>query len=112
MKPAKYLSIGKAAKVVGVESHTIRFWQTQFPHIKPIYGKGNHKYYDEKAISELLTIKHLMHDKGITIKGIQKMLIEKKSLNHDKEVGNVDIEGSKAILRKVLERLKLLRERL
>lgn len=67
-------SIGKVAKAVGVKEHTVRSWQKFFPHIKFIVGKGDRRYYDDKAIEQFKKIKHLMYIKGFKIAGIQKLI--------------------------------------
>lgn len=67
--------IGSAAKEVGVQEHVIRFWESQFPnHIVPTIGLGGRRYYYDKDVEILLTIKDYLHNKGYTIKGLQSLL--------------------------------------
>ena len=54
-------------------SHTIRYWETQFKQIKPI-KINNRRYYDQKNIDILLKIHYLLKDQGMTINGVKKIL--------------------------------------
>lgn len=67
------VKIGKLAKLIGVETHTVRFWEKQFPHITPHLVNGI-RYYDDKSVEEFAKIKEMMYDKGMKIAGIQKMV--------------------------------------
>jgi len=82
-------SIGKVAKFVGVEAHTIRFWQKQFPHIKHHIGAGCRKYYDNESVEQFKEIKRLMYDKGIKLSGIRNMIYRGKII--DKETVSSEI---------------------
>ncbi len=67
------VKIGKLAKLIGVETHTVRFWEKNFPHITPHLINGI-RYYDDKNVEEFAKIKEMMYDKGMKIAGIQKMV--------------------------------------
>ena len=71
----KKRSIGQASKEIGVQEHVVRYWETQFSdYIKPTIGSGNRRYFFDKDIKVLQFIKHHLHDKGYTIKGLQNLL--------------------------------------
>ena len=63
------------------QSHTIRYWETQFKQIKPI-KINNRRYYDDKNINILLKIQYLLKNQGMTIKGVKKIL-SKSNLDID-----------------------------
>jgi DNA-binding transcriptional MerR regulator len=67
------IKIGKLAKLIGVETHTVRFWEKSFPHIIPHLINGI-RYYDDKGVEEFTKIKEMMYDKGMKIAGIQRMV--------------------------------------
>ncbi|MDR1498832.1 MAG: MerR family transcriptional regulator [Rickettsiales bacterium] len=68
-------SIGDAAREVDVQEHVIRFWETQFSeYVKPEIGAGKRRYFYDRDIKILKTIKYYLYDKGLTIKGLQTML--------------------------------------
>ena len=81
MKPVdKRRSIGAASKEVGLESHILRFWEKEFPQIKPDIGKGARRYYYDKDIENILKIKYFLYEAGFTIKGLQNLLANNKTL--------------------------------
>ena len=82
-----YKTIGEVVKIVGLKSkkgdtsptHTIRYWEKEFKQIKPKIFAGNRRYYDLKTIEILKKIKFLLKDKGMTIKGVKKFLLNDES---------------------------------
>ena len=76
----KRRSIGVASKEVGLESHVLRFWEKEFPQLKPSTGKGSRRYYYNQDIENILKIKYFLYDAGYTIKGLQQLLSTNKTL--------------------------------
>ena len=82
-----YKSIGEVAKILNLinkkngfpNTHTIRFWEKKFKNINPIILSGRRRYYNEKSIEILKKIKFLLKDKGMTIKGVKKHLLDVES---------------------------------
>jgi DNA-binding transcriptional MerR regulator len=74
--PERDLKIGEAAKIVGVETFVLRFWETQFPFLKPKHTRTKHRFYQNRDIEVLRLIKHLLHDEGFTIAGANKHIRE------------------------------------
>ncbi|MDC3022579.1 MerR family transcriptional regulator [Candidatus Pelagibacter sp.] len=95
-----YKTIGEVVKILGLSSkksqslptHTIRFWEKNFKQIKPKILNGNRRYYDEKNIDILRKIHFLLKEKGMTIKGVKKILDKNKSLKLD-EFSNQSINA-------------------
>ena len=91
-----YKTIGEVAKLLNFKSnkkgvlptHVIRFWETQFKQIKPKVMNSNRRYYDEKCINILKKVKFLLKDKGMTIKGVKKILNKEDSLELDEMLNN------------------------
>ena len=83
----KYKTIGEVAKILNLvnkkngslSTHTIRFWEKEFKQIKPQMFSANRRYYDESSIILLKKIKYLLKDKGMTLKGVKKVLNSGKS---------------------------------
>ena len=97
-------SIGLASKEVGVEEHTIRYWEKEFPQLKVDTGKGGRRYYYNKDIENILKIKYLLQETGFTIKGLKNLLSNNKTLlkkdlaiikTMDKIVNTTDINKDK-----------------
>ena len=76
MFPERGLKIGEAARALGVETYVLRFWETQFPFLKPRHTRTKHRFYNEKDLDVLRLIKRLLHDEGFTIVGANKHIKE------------------------------------
>ena len=105
-----YKSIGEVAKDLNLvnpktgklNTHTIRFWEKEFKQIKPKIFAGKRRYYDQKSIKIIKKIKYLLKEKGLTINGVKKFLINERSFNLD-ETSNRTINISKNNLKNKLE---------
>lgn len=70
------LKIGEAAKTLGVEAYVLRFWETQFPFLRPKHSQSRHRFYGQSDIETLRLIKRLLHTEGYTIAGARKHIRE------------------------------------
>ena len=77
-----YKTIGEVAEMLELDSignkkntHTIRYWETEFKQLKPIII-NKRRHYNDKNIDLLRKIKFLLKDKGMTISGVKKQLNE------------------------------------
>lgn len=102
-KEDKKRSIGNVAKALSIPTHTIRYWETRFPQIKPTLGNGGRRYYYGKQFQLIKAIKKSLYEDGYTIEGLQKILrksakkeVQQMSfedlLNSAKEASNLDDE--------------------
>tara|TARA_Y100000992_G_C21233465_1_gene476699 strand:- start:619 stop:987 length:369 start_codon:yes stop_codon:yes gene_type:complete len=62
-------------------NYILRFWEKEFSGVKPTLLKGNRRYYDKKQVDKITYIKYLLKDKGLTIKGVKKILKAKKNID-------------------------------
>jgi DNA-binding transcriptional MerR regulator len=85
------LKIGEAAKVLGVEAYVLRFWETQFPILKPKHARSKHRFYLPHDIETLKLIKRLLHQEGFTIAGANKYIRENGS-----DSSNIDAASGRA----------------
>jgi len=107
-----YKSIGEVAKDLNLvnpktgklNTHTIRFWEKEFKQIKPKIFAGKRRYYDNKSIETLKKIRFLLKEKGFTINGVKKFLVNERSFNLD-ETSNSSINTSKNNLKSKLEKI-------
>ncbi|RMF69789.1 MAG: MerR family transcriptional regulator [Alphaproteobacteria bacterium] len=74
--PAAYRTIGEVAEIVGVPQHVLRFWETRFAQLRPLKRSGNRRYYRPEDVALLQAIRILLHEQGLTIRGVQKRLKE------------------------------------
>ena len=117
-KENAYKSIGEVAKLLNLVSqktgklntHTIRFWEKEFRQIRPKIFSGKRRYYDNKTIEILKKIKFLLKEKGMTINGVKKHLINKNSFDID-ELSYTSINSKNNNLKSKIEKIsKLVKE--
>jgi DNA-binding transcriptional MerR regulator len=72
----RQIKIGEAARLIGVEAYVLRFWETQFPFLRPRHSRSKHRYYDEKSLDSLRLVRRLLHSEGYTIAGAKKHIRE------------------------------------
>lgn len=72
-----FRTISEAAAELELPQHVLRFWETRFSQIKPLKRGGGRRYYRPEDILLLKGIRHLLYDKGFTIKGVQRILKSK-----------------------------------
>ncbi len=70
------LKIGEAARLLGVEAYVLRFWETQFPFLRPRHASSSHRMYQARDIELLQLVKRLLHVEGYTIAGAKKHIRE------------------------------------
>jgi DNA-binding transcriptional MerR regulator len=71
-----FRTISEAAEVIGVPQHVLRFWETRFPQLQPLKRGGNRRYYRPADMALLETIRSMLHDRGLTIRGARLALAE------------------------------------
>ena len=89
-----YKTIGEVAKELdlidektgNLQTHTIRYWESQFAQIKPTVRAGNRRYFSPKDFKIIKHIKFLLKEKGLTINGVKKMLNDGQSYTIDDSI--------------------------
>ena len=71
--PEAFRTISEAADELHVAQHVLRFWETRFSFIKPMKRAGGRRFYRPADIVILHGVRRLLHDQGLTIKGVQKL---------------------------------------
>ena len=100
--PSKlFFRIGEVSRLTGLEPYVLRYWETEFPQIKPDKGKSGQRLYKKKDLDNILHIKELLYKDGYTIAGARKRLNGRGSQNVE-----VIIETAKKELQEILELLK------
>jgi DNA-binding transcriptional MerR regulator len=69
-----YFRIGDVARICGLEAYVLRFWETQFPRLKPNKSKSGQRLYRRSEVELALEIKRLVHREGYTISGARQVL--------------------------------------
>lgn len=86
-----FRTISEAAGELELPQHVLRFWETKFPHIRPLKRGGGRRYYRPEDLLLLRRIRDLLYDDGYTIKGVQKLLRR----NDSKTPGNDDDDSQR-----------------
>ncbi|MDC0737339.1 MerR family transcriptional regulator [Cognatishimia sp. SS12] len=72
-----FRTISEVADWLDVQPHVLRFWESKFTQVRPVKRAGGRRYYRPADMLLIGGIKALLHDEGMTIKGVQKLLREK-----------------------------------
>ncbi len=75
--PEAFRTISEVAEVLRTPAHVLRFWESKFNQVKPVKRAGGRRYYRPADLVLLGGIRALLHDQGMTIRGVQKLLAEK-----------------------------------
>lgn len=71
--PNAFRTISEAAGEVGAPQHVLRFWETKFTFVTPVKRAGGRRFYRPQDVVVLKAIRRLLHDEGLTIKGVQRL---------------------------------------
>ena len=117
-----YKTIGEVTKELGLidektgnlQTHTLRYWQTQFKQIRPSIKAGKRRYYSKKDFKIIKFIKFLLKEKGITIEGVRRILNKTSSYSLDENINlgvyKPDLKTAKNIKDKVNKISKIIKE--
>ena len=73
--PAKrYFTIGEVSELCGVKPHVLRYWEQEFPQLKPVKRRGNRRYYQRHDVLLIRQIRALLYEQGFTIGGARQRL--------------------------------------
>ena len=73
--PAKrYFTIGEVSELCDVKPHVLRYWETEFPSLKPVKRRGNRRYYQRHDVLMVRQIRSLLYEQGYTIGGARLRL--------------------------------------
>lgn len=74
-----YFRIGDVARLCSLPAYVLRFWETEFPQLKPHKGGSGQRLYRKRDVEIVLEIKRLLYDEGFTIAGARRSLAEKRA---------------------------------
>jgi len=70
----RYFTIGEVSDLCGVKAHVLRYWEQEFPNLKPMKRRGNRRYYQRQDVLLIRQIRSLLHEQGYTINGARQKL--------------------------------------
>ncbi len=97
-----FYKIGETSRIVGVEPYVLRYWETEFPFLKPKKTKSGQRLYTIKDIEIILLIKKMLYEEKYTIEGVRKKL----SKVYDNQIDTGEIPTKEDIIEKIKIRLK------
>ena len=74
----RYFRIGEVSRIIGVEPYVLRYWESEFPQIRPNRADTNQRTYQKKDLEIILEIKRLLYEEKLTIEGARQRLKQKK----------------------------------
>ncbi|MCJ7556467.1 MAG: MerR family transcriptional regulator [Gammaproteobacteria bacterium] len=101
----RYFTIGEVSELCGVKPHVLRYWEQEFPQLKPVKRRGNRRYYQRQDVLIIRQIRSLLYEQGFTIGGARQRLTG--------EEAREDVNQSQQIVKQIRgeleEILKILR---
>src|ERR1700676_2538507 len=89
----RYFTIGEVSDLCGVKPHVLRYWEQEFPQLKPVKRRGNRRYYQRQDVIVIRQIRSLLYDQGFTIGGARTKLTGEKP--------RTDVSQSQQIMKQV-----------
>lgn len=74
-----YYSISEVASYAEVKPHVLRYWESEFPSLKPKKNRAGNRSYRKRDVEEVLTIKKLLYDEGYKIDGARRILRDRSA---------------------------------
>ncbi|HEB98544.1 MAG TPA: MerR family transcriptional regulator [Thiotrichales bacterium] len=94
----RYFTIGEVSELCGVKPHVLRYWEQEFPQLKPVKRRGNRRYYQRHDVLMIRQIRSLLYEQGFTIGGARQRL--------SGEEAREDITQSQQIIRQMRAELE------
>lgn len=110
--PEKFFyKIGEVAGLAGVRTSVLRFWESEFPFLKPAKSNSGQRLYSKNEVELILQVKHLLYNEKFTIEGVRKRLnVKGRPITAEKHSEIVTNPDYCDVLKSVRTELKLLRE--
>ncbi len=100
-----YYSISEVSEMTGVKAHVLRYWESEFPSLRPKKNRAGNRNYRPKDIKAVLVIRDLLYKEKFTISGARKKLQETYG-NPDPLIDQMQIPFSDPHARQILQTIK------
>jgi len=94
----RYFTIGEVSELCEVKPHVLRYWEQEFPDLKPVKRRGNRRYYQRHDVMLIRQIRSLLYQEGYTIGGARQHL--------SSETAKDDITQSRQMIRQLRSELE------
>jgi len=103
----RYFTIGEVSELCAVKPHVLRYWEQEFPQLKPVKRRGNRRYYQRDDVLTIRQIRALLYDQGFTIGGARNQMSGDGAPPAENTQFNELVEQMVDELEEVLKLLKL-----
>ncbi|MDF3029577.1 MAG: transcriptional regulator [Moraxellaceae bacterium] len=86
----RYFTIGEVSELCDVKPHVLRYWEQEFPQLKPVKRRGNRRYYQRQDVMIIRTIRSLLYEQGYTIGGARLQLTETRNVEREEPAVQAD----------------------
>ena len=100
----RYFTIGEVSKLCMVKPHVLRYWEQEFPQLKPVKRRGNRRYYQRHEVKLIRQIRKLLYVEGFTISGARTRLEQLEAESAPPSLSAVDQKGSQ-LLQQIISEL-------
>ena len=100
----RYFRIGEVSRIIGVEPYVLRYWESEFPQIRPDRADSKQRTYQKKDLELILEIKRLLYEEKLTLEGARKRLKRQMSKTETAEPADL-VEEIKNELRNIADLL-------
>ena len=101
-----YFRIGEVARLCGVETYVLRFWETEFPQMRPNKSGTGQRLYRKRDVELALRVKRLLHDEGYTIAGARQVLTQEAAKSRAPQLPLIEGGASSAPVKAKLQRVR------
>ena len=98
----RYFTIGEVSELCAVKPHVLRYWEQEFPQLKPVKRRGNRRYYQREDVLTIRTIRSLLYEQGYTIGGARQRMTEERDAG-GAQAAHADLQDAIRELEDVLE---------
>jgi DNA-binding transcriptional MerR regulator len=102
----RYFTIGEVSELCDVKPHVLRYWEQEFPQLKPVKRRGNRRYYQRHDVVMIRQIRGLLYEQGFTIGGARQRLEQEESPAQATVVDHRVLETLRTELEEILVILK------
>ena len=99
----RYFTIGEVSELCAVKPHVLRYWEQEFPQLKPVKRRGNRRYYQRQDVVMIREIRSLLYEQGYTIGGARLQLSDNQSGKQEKKCDSNTIQQLRMEMEEVLE---------
>jgi len=99
----RYFTIGEVSELCDVKPHVLRYWEQEFPTLKPVKRRGNRRYYQRHDVVLIRQIRSLLYEQGYTIGGARQKLADPAEEEQSSSGTNEIIQQTRAELEDLLQ---------